>query len=160
MPPIKRPGPRRPLRAARIGFTGTRKGMTQAQYRDLGALVQQTGATEAHHGDCVGADAMFHRICLELQIPIVIHPPVNEKARAFCKGGILRTEPPLPYLERNRNIVAASQLLFATPAEDTEPSPMRGQGTWSTIRYARRTKMPIRIVWPEPDTSVRILGAS
>jgi len=38
----------------RIGFTGTRQGMTLQQERDL--LASRPGAIR-HHGDCIGADA-------------------------------------------------------------------------------------------------------
>lgn len=128
-----------------VGFTGTREGMTQVQLSTVTRLLLK--ADEAHHGDCVGADEQFHAICLELEIPVVLHPPEEERLRAFCPDAI-RIEPPRPYLVRNRIIVDLCDMLVAAPKEDEEPEPQRGQGTWSTVRYARRSVKPFRIVWP------------
>ena len=55
---------------------------------------------------------------------------------------------PRPYLERNRDIVRACDRLVGCPKETVEPSPGRDQGTWSTVRYARRTGVPVTILWP------------
>ena len=107
-----------------------------------------TKATVGHHGDCVGADEQFHDLCEMAGVPVVLHPPEDDKLRAFCKGAV-RVEPPRPFLVRNRVIVDICELLIAAPYEVIEPAPQRGQGTWSTIRYARRTARPLRIVWPE-----------
>jgi len=48
----------------RIGFTGTRKGLTEKQKRRLIARMKSLAVigTEAHHGMCVGADAEFSEI--------------------------------------------------------------------------------------------------
>jgi hypothetical protein len=131
-----------------IGFTGTREGMTDDQDRRLGGIILKLkDVTEAHHGDCIGGDAEFHEICQFFKIPIIIHPPTNDKLRAFCKGAA-RVEEPQPYLTRNIIIVNTCDLLLAAPKEDSEPLPSRGQGTWSTIRYARKADCLLRIVWP------------
>jgi hypothetical protein len=131
-----------------IGFTGSRKGMTGDQSVVVARLLLK--ATEAHHGDCIGADEQFHDLCLALEIPIVIHPPEDDTYRAFCEGAI-RVEPPRPFLVRNKDIVNSSELLVATPKEDYEPDVARGQGTWSTVRYARRSSKDFRVVWPEGE---------
>jgi hypothetical protein len=44
----------------RIGFTGTRQGMTKRQRNALRDLLA------AHHGDAVGVDAEAHDIAIEL----------------------------------------------------------------------------------------------
>jgi len=41
----------------RIGFTGTQRGMTEAQRAALKAVLTDRSATQFHHGDCIGADA-------------------------------------------------------------------------------------------------------
>ena len=50
----------------RVGFTGTRKGMTTAQRITLQNILLGTmiGADELtiHHGDCAGVDAEVHAI--------------------------------------------------------------------------------------------------
>lgn len=122
-----------------IGFTGTRKGMSPGQRDNL--LTILTGALKGrghcgavlHHGDCVGADAEAHEVARSLGMEVVIHPPTNPKARAFCDvvPGVMM--PTLPYLERNRAIVNACSLLVAAPAG----AEMVRSGTWATVRYAR-----------------------
>jgi len=135
-----------------LGFTGTRQGMTDEQARRIEKIVEKlvgkkSGVAEAHHGDCVGGDEEFHDICRFFKIDVVLHPPTNDKLRAFCQGAV-RVEEPQPYLTRNVIIVNTCNLLLAAPKEDSEPLPARGQGTWSTIRYARKTDCLLRIVWP------------
>jgi len=91
---------------------------------------------EFHHGDCVGADEEAHAIALEAQWQVVVHPPVVDLLRAFCTGRGVTVLPTEGYLERNRAIVAACDLLVAAPETDEEK--MRS-GTWMTVRSARRT---------------------
>jgi hypothetical protein len=102
--------------------------------RDLLAAI---GPTEVRHGDCRGSDEQFHQLAASTgTIRITIHPPENPALRAWCKGDEVLD--PLPYLLRNRAIVAASNLLLATPA-----SALVEGGTWHTIgeaiRMERRT---------------------
>jgi hypothetical protein len=136
-----------------IGFTGTRSGMTayqQAEVRDLlahGWSEIILPATMVHHGDCVGADAEFHTIARGLGVAIVIHPPTDAKLRAFCTGAFEVRERK-PYLERNKAIVEQTAFLIAAPKEPNEPRAGRGQGTWSTVRYARALGRPHIVIPP------------
>lgn len=127
----------------KVGFTGTRKGMTASQRQAVKDLVEQLGAVEGHHGDCVGADDGFHDICEELGVPVTVHPPENRAMRANRQGADSRPEK--PYLERNRNIVNETDVLIAAP----EGPEVRRSGTWSTIRYAWRKGVKFHIVMPE-----------
>ena len=127
-----------------VGFTGTRAGISEAQRAMLKRLLP--GAVELHHGDCVGADEEVHALALGLKIPIVIHPPSDNKLRAFCKNA--RMMEPRPYLTRNRAIVNVAQIVVATPRTDHEPLPGRGQGTWSTVRFARRMGREVIVLYP------------
>lgn len=123
--------------------------MTDAQGLRVGDLLKERTILEAHHGDCVGSDAQFHRICLILRIPVVIHPPTNENKRAHCAGAtlILPTE---EYLVRNEHIVLASSCLIATPGELIE---QQRSGTWATIRRARKKSgLDLIIVFPTGAT--------
>lgn len=120
----------------RIGFTGTREGMTVKQKEGVVWILDHFRATEGHHGDCVGADAEFHELCRTNSVRTMIgHPPTNPKLRAFCEFDEERE--PRPYLERNRDIVFEAELMIGCPKEYKEVVRARGQGTWSTIRYAR-----------------------
>jgi hypothetical protein len=131
-----------------VGFTGSRKGMTGKQAAKVLEILIQLQPEEGHHGDCLGGDVQFHDLCRMAGVPVVIHPPEDPSYRAFCKGAI-RVEPERPYLVRNKIIVDTVDILLAGPKENHEPSPQRGQGTWSTVRYARRAGRRMRIVWPE-----------
>lgn len=103
---------------------------------------------EVHHGDCIGADADMHQRATENYLRTVGHPPSDPKLRAFCEFDELWPEK--PYLDRNKDIVDSCHVLLATPKESTEQQ--RG-GTWSTIRYARKKKKPVLIVWPDGTVS-------
>lgn len=130
----------------RVGFTGTRRGLSEKQIRVLTSTLQMMAGriSEVHHGDCIGADSMFHQIAGKFGLHRVIHPPLNSPLRAFCKGEDYRR--PLPYLRRNQNIVNECVVLIACPGEATE---QRRSGTWATIRMARRrTGMQLVVITP------------
>lgn len=129
-----------------IGFTGTQKGIAAAQGAVLFLRVSLWApSTTAHHGECIGADAAFHGICMSLHIPIIGHPPINQSKRAVLQGFQSQWEPK-EYLDRNKDIVCCSDLLIATPGEYEE---QLRSGTWSTIRYARKLKVPRYIIYPD-----------
>lgn len=129
----------------RIGITGTSSDMTPAQRAALEAILRELGATELHHGDCVGADADAHAVAVGLGITVVVHPPEDARKRAYCQA--TRVEPPKPYLDRNRAIVDATTVLVATPWEQTGEH-LRS-GAWATVRYARRRGRRVVIVRPD-----------
>jgi len=130
----------------KIGFTGTQQGMTEAQKVTILELLTAVPVTEIHHGDCIGADKDFHAIVRAYQpsIRIIGHPPNQVSKRAHCEFD--ETRDPKYYLERNRHIVQESQILFATPGGFYEE---QRSGTWSTIRYARKLRLPTWIVLPD-----------
>lgn len=134
----------------RLGFSGTRYGMTEAQMRAFVAYVLSHRPIEFHHGDCIGADAEAHAAVLSLiilpPIDIVLHPPIDPSKRAFCSG-TSRVLPPARYVVRNHSIVDMTDELVATPrlAEAAEPR----SGTWATTRYARKVGKPITTIWPD-----------
>jgi len=128
-----------------IGFTGTREGMSIRQRQIVRAML--SSAEEVHHGDCMGSDEEFHELAQSLAVRIVIHPPDDPKLRAYCEGGTVL--PTKPYLIRNRDIVDMVEFLIATPKEQTEPAPGRGQGTWSAVRYARGKRKPCAVIKPD-----------
>lgn len=136
-----------------IGFSGTRDGMTAIQKNKVSLLLAacyNPGSIKGHHGDCVGADAEFHVICRELGFKTVIHLPVDEDLRAFCTADEYRD--PLTYLKRNRCIVAECRIMMAAPPTMEELP--RG-GTWYTIRYTRKLKIPtfLWIILPDGQVS-------
>lgn len=135
------------------GFTGTRKGMTkeQREFFERYLISVPKGIWAVHHGDCQGADADMH-VLLRAHggIKIIGHPPENTKLRAYCDFD--EELPPAPFLDRNKEIVNTSDMLFAVPSGFREE--LRS-GTWSTIRYAQEHGVPVRIVYPDGRTEVR-----
>lgn len=140
-----------------LGFTGTRRGMTDAQSREVDQLTR-FAFSELHHGDCVGADLDMHVIARANRLRVVIHPPLDQRLRAGLKGDVVC--PPKDYLARNRDIVAESDALLATPAESSEH--WKG-GTWYTVHHAQEQGKPVIIVWPDGSvkaSSIAILRRS
>lgn len=133
-----------------VGFTGTQKGMTALQYLAVTNLFDQLDVDEFHHGDCLGADQDAHDIANDLSKKIVIHPPLNARARAFCSGTKTSILAAKEYLARNHDIVEASEVMIATPGEFKE---QLRSGTWATIRWARRLKRRLYIVFPDGSYS-------
>jgi len=128
----------------KIGFTGTRFGMTELQLHNLERILSERSSVELHHGDCEGADKEAHYLTIAVGGFVHIHPPVDDKHRAFCKGSVMMF-PEKTHFARNRDIVHASEVLIATPYNDFEES--KG-GTWYTVDYARKIDKPVIILWP------------
>jgi len=137
-----------------IGFTGTRQGMTRLQKQLVETLLVMHNPKEAHHGDCVGSDAQFHRIiCDKTESSIIVHPPTDPKYRAFCAADETRGDmilPAKPYLDRNQAIVDYSSIMIATPRLLREE---QCSGTWYTVRYARKVGREIHIIYPDGSTT-------
>jgi hypothetical protein len=132
----------------KIGFTGTRRGLTPAQ-KDalLDTLISLAPETvEAHHGMCVGADDEFDHLVRDVYDPanrrIVGHPPEDQKHYAPAVCDVMWS--PKPYLERNKNIVYKCEALIACP----DGPEKRRSGTWSTVRHARSSRKPVFVIWP------------
>lgn len=131
-----------------VGFTGTQVGMTEKQKITLGRLIERAKVSEFHHGDCIGADEEADNIVRLVSTAVIhIHPPIDDRAQAWC---FMRGEdveyPPKPYLDRNHDIVDACDILYATPKGFKEE--LRS-GTWATIRYARKKGKKIKIIFPD-----------
>ena len=135
-----------------IGFTGTQVGMNNSQKDTFLSIVKyfikHNKISNYHHGDCVGADKDSHEIISNLVgINIWIHPPIIETKRAFCKPYHHMHEQK-DYIARNHDIVNSSCLMIATPKEKEE---QLRSGTWATIRYATKKKIPVIIIHKNGD---------
>lgn len=132
-----------------VGFSGTRKGMSDKQKSAFQILL---AGDVLHHGDCVGADADAHQIARRSSgISIELHPPSDDKLRAFCDWDEWNI--PKPYLDRNRDIVNASTVLVACPGVMKE---QHHGGTWFTIRYALSIpEYPVAIIWSNGQVEMR-----
>jgi hypothetical protein len=134
----------------KIGFRGTREGMTDWQKRSLRQVLAAYQPDEFHHGDFVGADAEAHGIVKSSYpaIRVVIHPPSKMTFRAFCRGEEQR--PARGYIARNRDLVASCDILVAAPRSMEE---QQMSGTWAVIRYARIRSATVIVLNPESDRS-------
>lgn len=142
-----------------IGFTGTGDGMTERQRMRLDRLLTTyredlDAELRFHHGDCIGADAEAHDLATGHGFETHVHPPSIDKARAFKLGDVMY--PLKPYLKRNDDIVAACNVLIATPGSYHE---LTRSGTWYTIRKARAMSKPHIIIYPDGTWNRYGLGA-
>lgn len=134
-----------------IGFTGTRKGWTVHQWAWFPMILSGFPGAEFEHGDCQGSDAAAHVIAQNRRHRIHLRAAVGTKFRAFSKLSPTDVlHPPKPPLARNHDIVDATTILIATPAEMTE---QLRSGTWSTVRYARKRGKRVIIVFPDGTVS-------
>lgn len=136
----------------KLGFTGTRNGMTRSQRRAvIGHLDRWSlkyDLLEVHHGDCIGADSDFHDLCTQFwgkELRVVIHPPVDSSRRAWKSYQKQITLSPVDFIKRNHDIVASVDGMLAAPAESQE---ILRSGTWATIRHARKTGVPLILLNP------------
>lgn len=129
-----------------IGFTGTRKGCTAVQRAVLTDIVRTLSLGEdaiGLHGDCVGADAEFDEVCSALGVPTTCRPSNVRGARAKTTAtAIAAPEAPLV---RNRRIVDEADVMVAVTGG---PEKLRS-GTWSTVRYAKKSRKKIYVVHPD-----------
>ena len=127
----------------KVGFTGTREGMSQYQKEQFALKLYELNPTEFHHGDCEGADAEAHDIVRMFfpHVRIEVYPPKSTYRQAFKKGDF--HHPPESYLTRDYKIVDRTDYMFGAPLQDTE---IIRSGTWTTIRYARKQNKPLTIL--------------
>jgi len=131
----------------KIGITGTRFGLTEAQFTSLADVAPQISEMkEFHHGDCVGADAEVATFIKEEQpeVKIVRRPCTITKLCANTDAD--ESYEPIDALERNRLIVDNVDLMLCFPGKMKEE---QRSGTWYTIRYTRKKSVPMMIFWPD-----------
>lgn len=129
------------------GFTGTRKGLTEKQSIALVYLLSQLQhkVNKYRHGDCLGADVMFHDILVRSGFydQIELHPCDLKTQRAFCKAPVIHE--PKPPLERNKDIVRQSSILLVCPSGEKE---VLRSGTWATYREGIRRNKNVIVIYP------------
>ncbi|HET8688494.1 MAG TPA: hypothetical protein VFM18_17925 [Methanosarcina sp.] len=100
---------------------------------------------EFHHGCCIGADSEAHHIAVVNRCHLVFHPPINQ-SKANLSLICDEERPAKEYLDRNHDIVNETDWMIACPKSQTEE--LRS-GTWATVRYARKQKKQIVIIYPD-----------
>lgn len=150
-----------------IGFTGTQRGMTVKQQDAFeieicSLLFASDYDCIFHHGVCIGADEEAHFLVYNCGLDWrYLYPPINtdkmsdkilNDGYSFVKSSdpssvpAIKIHEPKDYLERNKDIVNASDVLIVVPGEFTE---QLRSGTWSTYRYAKKKSVPRIIIFPD-----------
>lgn len=124
-----------------IALTGTRHGMSTLQLDAVKLILsdyKNLGAEVFRHGDCPGADVEAAAIAQKLGYDIIIHPgPSGVGSKANLRHSVL------PFLERNRAMVNATQYLLVAPFKNLQ---IMRSGTWATFRYALKIGCPYTIL--------------
>ena len=144
-----------------IGISGSRYGSTPAQHTAITAWIKSFTKVFRrplffHHGDCVGVDSESHNLARSYGYYVVVHPPLNPVARAFCQNDHIET--PYSYLKRNRHIVDACDIMLIVPNTREFPNfdmSVRG-GTWYTYRYAMSKSKTVLVIWPNGNVQSNI----
>lgn len=135
----------------RFGFTGTRRGMTDAQRKSVFSHILQLSAlrevVKLHHGQCLGSDEEVLLYAKDIGGIWTVAHPSNLKVWTSQVDSD-ETREPKPTLIRNRDIVDECDLLIACPGEMAE---VIRSGTWATIRYAREVGRRTKICWPNGE---------
>lgn len=134
-----------------IGFTGTRNGLTLAQLHALTIILDEAEDRCCRHGGAIGADSQFNELARRSYKYVIIHPSdvLHQRGdKLFCD----ECHEPKPPIDRNRDIVDASNYLIACPATMQEE---QRSGTWMTVSYTIKLGKPVVIVWPNGVTEWR-----
>jgi len=136
----------------KVGFTGTRRGMTQHQFglcKELADVLiygarAVPGKPEWHHGGQAGADRESHVIAHALGYVCHVHPCPGVSRLGYVAAGIDYPDDVwhevFPPLTRDRIIAEEVGVLIAAPESDKE---VQRSGSWATIRYAYAAGAPV-----------------
>jgi hypothetical protein len=125
----------------RVGFTGTRHGMSAAQLDQLGfvlglLMMSSPRPIMFDHGDGPGvdgrpsADAQAAQLAERYGFVPAPHPVEQAENETWASAA----------LRRDRVIAATCDVLVAAPRRDAEEV---RSGTWATVRYAREAGKPV-----------------
>lgn len=136
----------------KLGITGTRDGMTEAQEKVFRKVIAGFSFPEVHHGSCEGVDIQAARIIHEICSPwkqgvwrCICHPG-PEGIGDGISGVDTDRLPPLGHFARNRAIVDEIDLLIVIPRETEQ---QEFGGTWYTHDYAIKKSKDLMVIWPD-----------
>lgn len=119
------------------------------------------GFEEFHHGSCINGDYTCYVIVRDMitpegwgRIQIITHLGDNPAKTAPCELGALVIGRK-PNLERNIDIIKASDIIFALPQGFDE---VRRSGEWHVIRHTIKAKKWLQVIWPNGETNLYIPG--
>ena len=145
----------------KVGFTGTKRGMTGAQKAVVTDLIKRYCALELvtfYHGGDKGADYDFHQLVMQHTDGVISifpgHDAEGKSPRRMPEVQDPRVvwNPSQPYLTRNQTIAGLLEVLIATPQEFEE---VMRSGTWATVRYTRTRSKLVTIVYPDGKIEVQ-----
>lgn len=126
-------------------FTGTQRGMTAYQIKEILQVFPPLNILELHHGCCIGADVQMHKLVRQHfpTVKIIGHPSnIEDKTDWLTLADCDEKNPSAPPLTRNMWMVDMSYHVIAAPFQKKNT---QRSGTWSTIRYAVRQHGPARV---------------
>jgi hypothetical protein len=134
----------------KVCFTGTQKKLSPKQLEDLESRLDSLKPSALIHGGCVGGDDAADLIAAKLNIYRVIYPcNIPGKSLSFellrARGKCTIYLPRMYPLDRNRVMVSVADFLIAYPRQERE---YLRSGTWATIRYARKARLPHWVIGP------------
>jgi hypothetical protein len=121
--------------------------MSPWQLQQLEDLIKARCPDGFSHGSCVGADVQAHALVRRIfgQRTFIAVFPSTAPTKAPVPPDANFVAVAKPPLERNPDIVDwGCDLLVAAPLQMRE---VVRSGTWSAIRYARKRKIPVEILW-------------
>lgn len=144
----------------RVGFTGTRRGLTARQRIAVKAWLDQlsvvyTGGSAKFdqrrsfiHGGCVGADEEAQKVALDAGYDVAVFwgdDPKQQMLPPPSGDRRFTTHARQPMLARNRDIVDGCDVLLVAPRARKE---VLRSGTWATYRYAQKVGRDCIMLWP------------
>jgi len=135
----------------KLGFSGTRHGMTQRQRNVFTNYIKRERPTILDHGGCIGGDAQAHaitRYVLRLACLVNVWPTDGEWCARIPESEGVVVHDPMPPLDRNRVIVNRVDVMFIAPLTAFEQI---RSGTWATYRYARTVGRQVIVCTPEGE---------
>lgn len=139
-----------------VSFSGTRQGLSPYQLANLKKLLLSgRNFDAASHGNCRGGDVQFHKMLRDLygyMFYIAVFPSTASTGAPLPKDAQYVADRKAP-LERDKDIVnfGRHQLIAAPLGPE-----IRHSGTWSTIRYAIKRKVPVEILWRSKELEERM----
>jgi len=136
-----------------VGIIGTRHGLTPQQQSTLYNFFERNifSLKEAHHGDEIGTDLVFHKIAKSFGLKIIIHPPDSPLKRAFLKGSEILEEK--SYEERDKEIIDFVDLVIIAPSDISMKKP-NAFNLNNAILYAKKIKKPIMMLYPDGKITI------
>lgn len=135
-----------------IGVSGTRDGATAEQIKSAVSYINHIfdPGAKFHHGCCIGVDEQLSIAAHAIGYKLIAHPPLDN--RFMSTLSVLLSDEvnkPIDYIERNKQIVRASDRMLILPKNFGEQI---RSGTWATYRYSIIQEVPTMLIHPDGST--------